>query len=153
MKRALSVFTVLFCIFQISFTEAHELKNMIPNSWHKLTRLSSTEEKYARRQSYKPWHNWMVIKEQVRNVILKYVDYYNTQLQYGYNLRFALFQNEYPLYFLFDSSFLKIYLKDKSTILATFIAFNDEQYNNLANSIKTNNFTNISCSSMGGYLE
>ncbi len=71
-------------------------------------------------------------------------EYCKTQLEYGYNLRFALFQNEYPLYFLFDGDFLKIYLKDKSTILATFIAFDDEQYNNLANSIKTNNFTNIS---------
>lgn len=45
MKKLLSIITVLFCILQISYTEAPELKNMMPNSWQKLTRLSGAEEK------------------------------------------------------------------------------------------------------------
>lgn len=45
MKKILSVISFLFCILQTSFTEAPELKNMMPNSWQKLTRLSGAEEK------------------------------------------------------------------------------------------------------------
>lgn len=45
MKKILSVITVLFIILQTAFTQAPELKNMMPNSWHKLTRLSNQEEK------------------------------------------------------------------------------------------------------------
>lgn len=45
MKKLLSSFTVLFCFLQLSYTEAPELKNMMPNSWQKLTRLSGAEEK------------------------------------------------------------------------------------------------------------
>lgn len=45
MKKLLSVIIVLFCILQLSYTEAPELKNMMPNSWQKLTRLSEQEEK------------------------------------------------------------------------------------------------------------
>ncbi len=44
MKKLLSIFTVLFCILQLSYTEAPELKNMMPNSWQKLTRFSIQEE-------------------------------------------------------------------------------------------------------------
>lgn len=45
MKKKLSVITVLFIILQTAFTQAPELKNMMPNSWQKLTRLSGAEEK------------------------------------------------------------------------------------------------------------
>ena len=45
MKKVLSVFIILFCFLQISYTEAPVLKNMMPNSWQKLTRLSGAEEK------------------------------------------------------------------------------------------------------------
>ena len=45
MKKILLVIAILFCFLQASFAEAPELKNMMPNSWQKLTRLSGAEEK------------------------------------------------------------------------------------------------------------
>jgi len=45
MKQPLSVVTIFLCTFQIIFAQAPELKNMMPNSWQKLTRLSGQEEK------------------------------------------------------------------------------------------------------------
>ena len=45
MKKVLSIITVLFSIVYIVFAEAPELKNMMPNSWQRLTRLSGQEEK------------------------------------------------------------------------------------------------------------
>lgn len=45
MKKVLSIITILFSIVYIVFAEAPELKNMMPNSWQKLTRLSEKEEK------------------------------------------------------------------------------------------------------------
>ena len=45
MKKILLVIAILFCFLQASFAEAPELKNMMPNSWQKLTRLSEQEEK------------------------------------------------------------------------------------------------------------
>lgn len=45
MKKVLSIITILFSIVYIVFAEAPELKNMMPNSWQKLTRLSEQEEK------------------------------------------------------------------------------------------------------------
>ena len=44
MKKILSLITILFCTVHFSFSEAPELKNMMPNSWQKLTRLSTQEE-------------------------------------------------------------------------------------------------------------
>ena len=45
MKKVLSIITILFSIVYIVFAESPELKNMMPNSWQKLTRLSEKEEK------------------------------------------------------------------------------------------------------------
>lgn len=45
MKKTISLIAVLACIVQTAFAEAPELKNMMPNSWQKLTRLSEQEEK------------------------------------------------------------------------------------------------------------
>ena len=45
MKQPLSVVTIFLCTFQIILAQAPELKNMMPNSWQKLTRLSAQEEK------------------------------------------------------------------------------------------------------------
>lgn len=45
MKQPLSVVTIFLCTFQIIFAQAPEVKNMMPNSWQKLTRLSEQEEK------------------------------------------------------------------------------------------------------------
>ena len=45
MKKVLLFIAVLFCFVHITIAEAPELKNMMPNSWQKLTRLSSAEEK------------------------------------------------------------------------------------------------------------
>lgn len=45
MKKILLVIAILFCFLPASFAEAPELKNMMPNSWQKLTRLSGAEEK------------------------------------------------------------------------------------------------------------
>ena len=44
MKKILSLITILFCTVHFSFSGAPELKNMMPNSWQKLTRLSTQEE-------------------------------------------------------------------------------------------------------------
>ena len=44
MKKLLSFITILFCIVEVTFSEAPELKNMMPNSWQKLTKLTVQEE-------------------------------------------------------------------------------------------------------------
>ena len=45
MKKALSLITILLCIMQAAFSQAPELKNIMPNSYQKLTRLSEAEER------------------------------------------------------------------------------------------------------------
>lgn len=45
MKKALSLITILLCIMQAAFSQAPELKNMMPNSYQKLTRLLEAEER------------------------------------------------------------------------------------------------------------
>lgn len=44
MKKYIITAMILFCGTAL-FAEAPELKNMMPNSWQKLTRLSEQEEK------------------------------------------------------------------------------------------------------------
>ena len=64
MKQPLSVVTIFLCTFQIIFAQAPELKNMMPNSWQKLTRLSAQEEKS------------FFEKDEVRDAILSIDNYF-----------------------------------------------------------------------------
>lgn len=49
MKKIFILMTLAgFLVCAAAFAEAPELKNMMPNSWKKLTRLSEAEERGAR---------------------------------------------------------------------------------------------------------
>lgn len=65
---------------------------------------------------------------------------YERELKYGHNLEFALSETEYPLYFKFDGEYLFIYLKDQKTLLSTYCAYDESEYQALVEAIAANVF-------------
>ena len=69
-------------------------------------------------------------------------EWYESLLEYGHDLKFALdaTEPEYSLYFRFDGEYLYIYLEDGKTLCETYCAYDESEEEALYEAIKTNEF-------------
>ena len=69
-------------------------------------------------------------------------EWYESLLEYGHDLKFALdaTEPEYSLYFRFDGEYLYIYLEDGKTLYATYCAYDESEAQALREAIRTNEF-------------
>lgn len=139
MKKILLVIAILFCFLQASFAQSPELKNMMPNSWEKLNRLSEQEEKsfiadknvqeeiikIRRRMDFdlkSPKEDIRVYQETVNNIIFYRFLYCNIDFNEFLKLDCSdkEIDNKYKNDYLKSSVMQFLFIKDKKTVKCIF---------------------------------
>ena len=139
MKKILLVIAILFCFLQASFAQSPELKNMMPNSWKKLNRLSEQEEKsfiadknvqeeiikIRRRMDFdlkSPKEDIRVYQETVNNIIFYRLLYCNIDFNEFLKLDCSdkEIDNKYENDYLKSSVMQFLFIKDKKTVKCIF---------------------------------
>lgn len=139
MKKILLVIAILFCFLQASFAQSPELKNMIPNSWEKLNRLSEQEEKsfiadknvqeeiikIRKRMDFdlkSPKEDIRVYQETVNNIIFYRLLYCNIDFNEFLKLDCSdkEIDKEYENDYLKSSVMQFLFIKDKKTVKCIF---------------------------------